>query len=387
MRVTLVRYWGSYFKSPRAVSNMVNQLRIPAREGWDTHLVCCWPPEDEKWLHPLLDLGIKIEYLPRAKGNFDWKCVYRVYKLCRRLHCDVFHCDNIHTSPLIGASSARVPVRLWSKHSMNAAFEEGRKETIRDRIVISVRLSCLLATKTLAVSKTVRDELIRLGFPSSKLMVFNNPMESTILRHVDRDEARAVYGYTPSDIVILTIGHAVPVKGWDILVRAFSDIASEVPQARLLFVGSISANNEVPCYEELNRLIDRTGLKMKVRFPGHLTDIKETLAATDIFVLPSRSEGFGIVLIEALESGLPCVSTDVGVASEVIQPGINGFLVERENYGEMAKALLMLVKDSNLRKKLAEGAKTTSLGIPTMDEYGSQLFNLYESLLREHTKK
>jgi len=386
MGVTLIRYWGSYFKSPRAVSNMVNQLKGPLAKGWDTHLVCCWPPEDEKWLQPLLDIGVKIEYMPRAKGNFDWKCMYRVCKLCRRLRCNVFHCDNMHTSPLIGASLARVAVRLWSKRSMNAAFERGGKETIRNRIVLSVRLSCLLATKTLAVSKTVREELIKLRIPSSKLMVFNNPMDSKILCSVNRDKARVVYGYAPSEIVITTIGHAVPVKGWDILLRAFSDIANEVPQARLLFVGSITGYNESHHYEELARFIDQNGLRTKVRFTGHLIEINEALAASDIFVLPSRSEGFGIVLVEGLAAGLPCVSTKVGIASEVIQTGVNGFLLERENYREMAKALLKLAKDSNLRKRLAEGARTTPLGVPTMEEYGDQLFNLYESLLRDHTK-
>jgi glycosyltransferase involved in cell wall biosynthesis len=387
MGVTLIRYWGSYFKSPRAVSNMVNQLRVPATERWNTHLVCCWPPEDEKWLQPLLDMGVKIEYVPRAKGNFDWKCMCRVYKLCRRLRCDVFHCDNIHTSPLIGASLARVPVRLWSKRSMNAAFEKGRKETIRDKVVISVRLSCFLSTKTLAVSKVVRDELVRLGIPSSKSMVFNNPMDRTILHPVDRDKARAVYEYTPSEIVIMTIGHAVPVKGWDILLRAFSDVASEVTEARLLVVGSIKANKESPYYDELARFIEGNGLRTKVRFTGHLRNINEALAASDIFVLSSRSEGFSNALIEGLASGLPCVSTFVGGASELVRPGVNGFLIERENYREMAKVLLMLAKDPDLRKKLAEGARTTLLGIPTMEEYGNQLFNLYESLLREHTKK
>ncbi len=386
MGVTLVRYWGSYFKSPRAVSNMVNQLRIPAAKGWNTCLVCCWPPDDEKWLQPLFDMGVNIEYVQRAKGNFDWKCMYRVYKLCRRLRCDVFHCDNIHTSPLIGASSARVPVRLWSKRSMNAAFEEGRKETFRDKVVISVRLSCLLATKTLAVSKPVRDELIRLGFPSSKLVVFNNPMDNTILHDVNRDKARAAYGYTPSELVILTVGHAVPVKGWNTLLRAFSDIANEVPQARLVFVGSINGNDESPYYEELARFIDQNGLKMKIRFTGHFTDINEALAASDIFVLPSRSEGFGIALVEGLAAGLPCISTDVGVASEVIRPGINGFLIERENRSEMAKVLLRLATDSNLRARLAENSKTPPLGIPTMQEYGEQLFDLYESLLRKNIK-
>jgi glycosyltransferase involved in cell wall biosynthesis len=268
---------------------------------------------------------------------------------------------------------------------MNAGSAKER-ETIRDKVVVSVRLSCLLATKTLAVSKAVRDELIRLRIPSSRLIVFNNPRDTTILRAVDRDKARAACGYTQSEIVIITIGHAVPAKGWDILLRAFSDIASEVPQARLLFVGSINADSERLHYEKLARFVDESGLKMKVRFTGHLTDIAEALAASDIFVFPSRSEGFGLALAEGFLAGLPCIATPTGIASELIRPGINGFLVERNDHSSLTRVLLMLTKDSNLRKRLTEGAKITPLGFPTPEEHGERLFSLYESLLRKHTK-
>src|SRR5438309_865152 len=110
---SLIRYWGSTLKSPWVVYQFA--LHLPAANGWRTCLVMSRPPESPAWLKPLLDLGTRIEYLPRPHGNVDVGCIWRVYRLCRRLECGVFHCDNIHTSPLIGAALARVPIRLWSK--------------------------------------------------------------------------------------------------------------------------------------------------------------------------------------------------------------------------------------------------------------------------------
>lgn len=385
MGVTLIRYWGSYLKSLRAAQRLANDFFGAVEKGWRTYLVCCQPPEDENWLGPLKRIGTQIVYLPRPSGNFDLKCMVRAYKLCKNLRAQVFHCDNMHTSPLIGAFFAGVPIRIWSKRSMEPAFEAGRKLNIRDRIIISVRLTCLLATRTLAVSRAVKDELISRRINRKKIEILNDPYDSNF-QILNRDEARHHFGYNHSEIVITTIGHAIQVKGWDILVRAFSEIAMDMPEARLLFVGSYSANNERPFYNRLIQDIERFNLKDKIRFAGYLSDISEVLAASDIFVLPSRSEGFSYALIEGLASGLPCVSTAVGGSSELIRPGVNGFLIERENYGKMAKALLMFVKDCNLRQKLAEGARTTPLGIPTMEEYGERLFNLYESLLEKHTK-
>lgn len=91
---------------------------------------------------------------PLRKGE-TWSCnrilsaqfVARACALCRRLKCSVFHCDNMHTSPLIGAAVAQVPVRIWYKRSMNAHFEECRGPGWRERLAVSTRLSCCLATR------------------------------------------------------------------------------------------------------------------------------------------------------------------------------------------------------------------------------------------------
>jgi len=380
MRVSVVRYWGSYFKRPQVAMGFANSARMLAARDWNVCLVCSQPPEDRGWLRPLLDAGVRIVYQSRPKKGFDWECIRNVYSLCREVRCDLFECVNIHTSPLIGATLSGVPVRIWHKRSMNECYETCRKPTLRDRIVLSVRTSCFLATRTLTVSQAVKDELVDLGIPARKLAVFPNTISRTNVRSLNRKEVRRAFGYEDADIVFTTVGHAVPVKGWDVLLRAFHDVARAAPRAKLLLVGSTRAEDEKPTYEELREFIHKHGLSDKVIFTGRLQDVSEALAASDVFVLPSRSEGFSNALLEAAGAGLPCISTRVGGALETIREGINGLLVSRNDHQELARALVSVARDGELRNRLSEGARNTD-HMPTKDEMIEKGLNLYYSLL------
>jgi glycosyltransferase involved in cell wall biosynthesis len=378
MPVTLVRYWGSFFKTPRQAQEFARVFAAAAARGWSTHLVCCRPPDDPGWLRPIEEVGTRIAYLPRPKRNFDAGVALRALRLCRRLDCDVFHCDNMHTSPLIGAALAGVPVRLWSKRSMQPVFEEGRPQTLRDRVAISVRTSCSLATQVLAVSSAVRDELVDLGVAPSKFTVLPNPVPE--LPAIDRRQARASFGYGDSELVITTVGHAVPVKGWDLLLEAFRQFSDEVPTARLLFVGSTTAPHEQECFAELQQLIERLEIADRVQFAGHVPSVFVPLTAADVFALPSRSEGYCNALLEAIRTGLPCVSARVGAAPDFIAHGESGLLTEREDAHGLGAALRAVCTDTELRERLAAAARGARL-VWNLDEYAEGLVDLYASLL------
>ena len=146
--------------------------------------------------------------------------------------------------------------------------------------------------------------------------------------------------------------YAVPVKGWDILLSSFEDIAPEKPEARLLFVGSINSSHEVAFAKSLKERAKQNGLSDKVCFLGQRDDIAHILTISDVFVLPSRSEGQPGALVEAMASGLPCVGTRVGGVPEVITDGYDGLLVEREDVGAMTQAVKKLLENKNLRIKI-----------------------------------
>ena len=384
--VTLIRYWGSYFKSARDVRRIASYFRRCREAGWQCCLVCCQPPADQSWLTPLGHAGVAVEYVPRARGNFDLACILRTFSLCRRLRCTVLHCDNTHTSPLIGAWLARVPVRVWTKHSMEPSFEEGRTPTFRDRFAPSLWLSGRLVSRVLAVSEAVAEELRRLDVPADRVATLNLPFERTDVVRVARDVARSRLGLDPSHVVGSSIGRAEPVKAWDVLGRAFAEVASAVPALRLVLVGSVAPPEAGSYYSELLKFLEKSGLRDRVICTGHLRDLSDVLSASDFFVLPSRSEGCSLALLEALSSGLPCIATRVGAASELVGEGVNGLLVERDDISGLAAALRRISTDERLRHALAAQAALPA-GFPDYATHAEALFEIYSELMRDRLSR
>ena len=377
----VLRYWGSHFKSERHAQLLGLEFEPVLRRGWVIHLVMEHPPSDPSWLEGLCKMGVCIVYQPRPRGQLDFRCIRNVLCLCRETGARVFHCDNMHTSPLIGAFLAGVPVRIWSKRSMNADFEECRPPTLKERIGLSTRLSCLLATKVFAISSAVKEQLVGMGVPERRILVRNNPrILNPVVSPSNPEAARKSWGCSTSDVVIATVGHAVPVKAWDVLLHAFATVAGKIPNCRLVLIGSYSGPGEKEFYRSLQKIVEENHLAGKVIFTGYMAPIQADLPAADIFVLPSRSEGCARALVEALEAGLPIVATRVGNAAEVLRDGINGFLVERCDVAGLANALAKLAGNTVLRAEFRKQAKLPPT-VLTVPQFGEQIAGDYERLL------
>jgi glycosyltransferase involved in cell wall biosynthesis len=142
-------------------------------------------------------------------------------------------------------------------------------------------------------------------------------------------------------------------KGIDVLLQAWNLVHQELPQARLLIAGT------GPIQTQLEYMAQALGLTDSVEFVGLQNDIPALLRQCDMAVLPSRWEGMPNALLEAMACGLPCVATRVSGSEDIIQHGVNGLLVEAEDYQEMAEALLMLLRDPELVSNYGHAARTT----------------------------
>ena len=217
-------------------------------------------------------------------------------------------------------------------------------------------------------------------------MVFPNTINVPKISENERRHIRREYGHKNGQVVFTAIGHAVPVKGWDILIRSFAAAHNEYPEAKLQLVGSITGDNEREHYRSLENSVRELGIADSVSFLGGVKDISKVLAVSDVFVLPSRSEGYGKVLVEAMMSGLPCISTKVGCATDVIENRVNGLLVDRGNEKQLTDAMISLAKNPKLRSKIACAVQARNDYAPTFSEYNDRLIALYKRLLSENKR-
>jgi glycosyltransferase involved in cell wall biosynthesis len=171
-----------------------------------------------------------------------------------------------------------------------------------------------------------------------------------------------------SRVTITFVGRLVGVKGVDVLISAIKDLKGDF---KALIVG------DGPDREKLESLAERHGLKQKVIFTGWRSDVPAILAASDIFVLPSYSEGLPIALLEAMAAGKACVVTDIGLP---VDHGKEALVVKAGDAGELREALEKLIKDERLRKKLGEEAKKKVVREFSWGKTVEQYTKLFEEL-------
>lgn len=173
---------------------------------------------------------------------------------------------------------------------------------------------------------------------------------------------------------VLTIAAHKPQKGLDVLLLAFGRLADRFPDVTLVLVG------DGPLRVELKELVLRLGLGERVRFLGVKSrpDTIALLHGCDIFVLPSRAEPFGLVVVEAMACAKPVVATRVGGIREIVRSGVDGLLVEPDNPNALVGAIASLLADPDFSRRLGDEAFRRARCFGTEPNA-----RLYESLFRD----
>jgi glycosyltransferase involved in cell wall biosynthesis len=150
----------------------------------------------------------------------------------------------------------------------------------------------------------------------------------------------------------LAVGRLNPQKGFDILIRAMAAVRDREPDWKLVILG------EGDSRDELERLVEELGLVEAIHLPGRVRNPWPWLAAADVFVMSSRSEGFPNALCEAMVAGLPVISTDCPSGpADLIEDGTDGLLVPVGDVVTLAGSMLRLAGSPDLRTELGARAK------------------------------
>ena len=234
--------------------------------------------------------------------------------------------------------------------------------------------------KFVAVSDFVRESAItRLGFPREDVVVIRNGVDFNEFLPPSIEKRRlnrASLGISDDNQVLITVGKLNPPKGMEDLIKALPKIVARYPKTILLIVG------EGPMRAELEELSLSSGSKESIRFLGHRADVPRLLAASDLFVLPTLSEGFPLSLLEAVATGLPCVASDIGPIRELLGE-MEPSLIPTRNPQALSEAVLKHLCALDQSRHLAREQRISFETRFDARKSAVQLEHLYDSLLRE----
>jgi glycosyltransferase involved in cell wall biosynthesis len=182
----------------------------------------------------------------------------------------------------------------------------------------------------------------------------------------------------PGEILVTTVGNIRRVKGHDIFIKAAASIVSRFPKVSFSIAGDVL---EPDYFAELQALIQDLNLSDHFHFAGGVTDLHKHLSTADIFVLPSRSEGFSNAIVEAMAASLPVVATEVGGNAEAVKNGVSGFLVPPEDPAALSAAIIRLLSDPVQSKLMGMAGKALVAEQFTTEAMMTRITAAYSNLL------
>lgn len=210
-----------------------------------------------------------------------------------------------------------------------------------------------LVDNTVTVSEAVRHRLVReYRYPAEKTVTIYNGIDLTPFSDRTAPQGRPVNACDSDQTVgIICIARLSPVKRIDVLLDALALLVKIEKDWACTIVGG------GPLESELVKKAQSLGLGSRVRFTGHVENVRSYMEAADLAVLSSDKEGLPLSLVEAMACGLPCVVTDVGGNREVVQHGKTGLIVEAGSPKQLAEGIAYLVDHAEERRNMGRAAR------------------------------
>lgn len=239
------------------------------------------------------------------------------------------------------------------------------------------KFSCEKADRIISVSKYTAHSIInQYNILPSKIKIIPNAVDINRFNPaIEGHEIRERLNIQ-SEPTVLFVGRLDHNKGILYLIDAFLKIIMQIPDAKLVIVGEGPFKNSI-----LSR-VNKLNLRKSVTLVGRVDeeDLPKVYAASDLVVLPSLMEGFGIVLLEAMASGRPCVATRVGGTEEAIIDGENGFFVPSADPYSLSRAIYTLLTNDNLAKDLGRAGRKRVEKNFTWDKIAKRTIEVYKEV-------
>src|SRR6266550_1510855 len=325
------------------------------------------PADGEGWLaRELSGTGVRVESF-RLDRALSPTFARWLEQTLRKHRVDLAHSHEF-TMSVYGAWAARragIP-HLFTMHG-------GRYYAARWRRRITLRVAAELSGAVVAVSESLREHLSRdLWMRASRIVTIPNGARLAL---VERSSLRDELRLAADDQLAVAVGNLYPVKGHRYLLEALALLRTRLPRLHV----AIAGRGELEA--ELRTRAEALGVADRFHLLGLRADIGNVLAASDVFVLPSLSEGVPLALLEAMLAGKPIVATAVGEVATVLEGGHAGVVVRPGDAAVLADALARLLSDPAEARRLGAAAAARASQAYTLSSMLDRYAALYEKAL------
>lgn len=335
------------------------------RAGWNVSVISLAPPPDGPFAAELQKAGVHVERIARSRDGLDPMLIARLCGWLRRSGIDLVHTHN-RMALIYGAPAARLAgaAVVHTKHGYNPR---------RGTRLLAGNLSGKLVAAFVAVSdETAAVARQRREIDEDRLHVIANGIELGQFQPnaAARQRVRTELGIAPDDWVIGAVGRVAKEKNHALLVRAAAPLLT--PGGHLVIAGD---GPLLPALKE-----QAQGLA-HVHLLGVRSDVPDVLNAFDVFAMSSDTEGMPLVVLEAMATALPVISTTAGGIPNVVEDGKTGYLVAPGDESALRDRLARLVADRDARLAMGNQAQQVALNRYSAARMQREYLDLYERVL------
>ncbi|MFD3446086.1 N-acetyl-alpha-D-glucosaminyl L-malate synthase BshA [Microbacteriaceae bacterium 4G12] len=225
-----------------------------------------------------------------------------------------------------------------------------------------------------AVSHSLAKQTYELVQPNKEIQTVYNFIDERVYYKRDMVYLKKEYGIEEHEKVVIHISNFRKVKRVEDVVRSFALIHEKVP-SKLVLVG------DGPEFCAMTKLVKELQLERNVLFLGKQDNVEELLSMSDVMLLLSEKESFGLVLLEAMACGVPCIGTNIGGIPEVIEEGKTGYICELGHIQSIAQKAIALLQNDILHQRMAEDAQAEMKKRFSSEKIVSEYETIYYQLL------
>jgi glycosyltransferase involved in cell wall biosynthesis len=327
-------------------------------------------PEKNQVVPLLEDLDVEVQCFPTSNPYLMPTRLPALIRFARQVGADIIHC-HLPLSGVVGrllGLATGLPV-VYTEHNMQERYHPLTRR--------ANQLTMRFNDRILTVSEEARSSLLQhLNGSRSKVQTLLNGVNTHHFNPdgFSREAAHSQLSLPTDTVVIGTIAVFRTQKRLDRWLRLAQRIHEQHPHTRFLLVG------DGPEMKKLKELSQELGLGEAVYFPGRLEEVRQSLAAMDIYLMTSDFEGLPIALLEAMSMRLPVVATRVGGIPEVVTDGVEGFLSPKEDLDSLFGYLDQLIDFPELRTEVGRAARERVVDKFSIERMVGELEEVYRSL-------